>query len=407
MKETHRSSESSVLDDRELVKLISDGVEAERALAELGENGAAVTSMASGGVEADTATGEAVDAERSALKKRRDAGQRAAAALFLRCQLAIEAFARSRGLRSELAPGNLRRDLPSVEELVNEVYVRVFWSRRVGTWRGEGSFRGWLRTVLKNLLVDMIRERSREVPLDDDTRTASSWGERAGTAEKLDDGAMLGEVEAGAAEEHGIREDEPDAPGGGTLAAGVSAPASSQPDPSEAEPARRIASLKSIIDAMPDDRRLVYRLSYALELTGADLAHLARKSGRDESSVRQEVDRLYEWFRERSDARLARMARGYLKCESELRSVHASLRARQGRVPRTHEQEQEMAPLICRSRELQDKLGELAARLKKIRVPSKHVAKIMGTTANNVDQHLRRARQDVDRATGNMKGDIT
>jgi RNA polymerase sigma factor (sigma-70 family) len=381
MKETRHSPESSDPDefDRTLVNLISAGVQAERALeerkqpkkmiaprrsdgaeakqalADHGENGDAVTSSASGGVEAGARTGEVPDAEQSALEKQRDAGQQAAAALFQRYQHVIEAFARSRGLRSELVPGDSRRDLPSVEEFMNEVYVRVFWSTRVGTWRGK-RFCGWLRTVLKNVWVDMIRERSREKPREEGP---------------LEDQQL--------AAVHGPGEDEPDA----------------------------FATLNTIVDAMPPDRRLVYRLSYTLPLTEADLDWLqTRRAGGDREAVRQQVARLYESVRERADAKWSKIARARSKCGSKVRDVRARLGALQRRVSRTAAQEQELGDLRQQLQQLQDELGKLDAQFKKIRVPSRRVAEILGTTPNNVDQHLRRARRDVASATAAMKEDI-
>ncbi|MGE0355253.1 MAG: RNA polymerase sigma factor [Gemmatimonadales bacterium] len=44
-----------------------------------------------------------------------------------------------------------------VEDLVQEAFFRAF--RRLDTWRGDASFRGWLLTIAGNLLRDQYRRR--------------------------------------------------------------------------------------------------------------------------------------------------------------------------------------------------------------------------------------------------------
>jgi RNA polymerase sigma-70 factor (ECF subfamily) len=47
--------------------------------------------------------------------------------------------------------------LDEIEDLVQETLFRAF--RRLDTWRGEASFRGWLLAIAGNLLKDRVRVR--------------------------------------------------------------------------------------------------------------------------------------------------------------------------------------------------------------------------------------------------------
>jgi RNA polymerase sigma-70 factor (ECF subfamily) len=48
-------------------------------------------------------------------------------------------------------------DRDEIEDLVQETFFRAF--RRLESWRGEASFRGWLLTIASNLLKDHFRRR--------------------------------------------------------------------------------------------------------------------------------------------------------------------------------------------------------------------------------------------------------
>ncbi|MEO8449660.1 MAG: sigma-70 family RNA polymerase sigma factor [Gemmatimonadota bacterium] len=54
-----------------------------------------------------------------------------------------------------------------VEDLAQEAFIRAF--RSLGTWRGDGTFRGWLFRIAGNLLKDQFRRRRGRimVPIED------------------------------------------------------------------------------------------------------------------------------------------------------------------------------------------------------------------------------------------------
>jgi RNA polymerase sigma-70 factor (ECF subfamily) len=76
----------------------------------------------------------------------RDGDQRAAAELVRRHAPALGRFLYSSGAPRE-----------EIEDLVQEALFRAF--RRVDTWTGAASFRGWLLTIGNNLLRDQFRRR--------------------------------------------------------------------------------------------------------------------------------------------------------------------------------------------------------------------------------------------------------
>jgi len=61
-----------------------------------------------------------------------------------------------------------------IDDLVQEAFFRAF--RKLGTWRGEASFRGWLFRIGGNLLKDQVRRRKGvvAVPLEDHDATDGS-----------------------------------------------------------------------------------------------------------------------------------------------------------------------------------------------------------------------------------------
>lgn len=388
MSETVRPPDSRLDDDRRLVNLIGDGQAAERGLRGLEEM------VAADGVASDAALREAL--ERAALEARRDNGRAAAAAIYLRYEPNIFAIARSLGLRSRRNRDDASEgaEMPSVEEFLNDFYEKVLCSPKVLTWQGRTEFPGWLRRVLKNRVTDIrrriARERKRWVELDEDTkRESSQWGDEplAGATDDAD-------VPAAATDLSAPHQDGGE--GAGVMLVDAGPERAGSVDSHETENARRKTWLDRMLATMPADRRVAYRLLHALELTADDLAHLARKSRRPELSVREDVARLYEWFRERSDAKYAKIARRRWMIKAQLRSVNAKLRAGEGRA----QEGQAMERLTSRSREFQDELVKLYDSVKKIRIPSKHVADMMKTTMNNIDQHLKRARQDIESARG-------
>lgn len=73
--------------------------------------------------------------------------QRAASALVSRHAAALGRFAVSCGVRDD------------VEELVQDTFVRAFHS--IDGFRGDSSFRTWLFTIERRLLLDRVRSRRR------------------------------------------------------------------------------------------------------------------------------------------------------------------------------------------------------------------------------------------------------
>jgi RNA polymerase sigma-70 factor (ECF subfamily) len=84
--------------------------------------------------------------DRALVAAYRDGDERAAAELVRRHALSLGRFLYSSGAARE-----------EVEDLVQETLFRAF--RRVDTWTGVASFRGWLLTIGSNLLRDQFRKR--------------------------------------------------------------------------------------------------------------------------------------------------------------------------------------------------------------------------------------------------------
>ena len=90
-------------------------------------------------------SGQATDAELIARWKNGD--ERAATELVERHAAALARFAVSSGERAD------------VDELVQDTFVRAFAS--IDTFRGESSFRTWLFTIERRLLIDRRRSEKR------------------------------------------------------------------------------------------------------------------------------------------------------------------------------------------------------------------------------------------------------
>jgi RNA polymerase sigma-70 factor (ECF subfamily) len=90
--------------------------------------------------------------------------ERAATTLVERHAAALARFAASQGVREQ------------VEELVQDTFVKAFGS--LDGFRGEASFRTWLFTILRRLVLDRRRSerREREVVELTDTEPASGFG---------------------------------------------------------------------------------------------------------------------------------------------------------------------------------------------------------------------------------------
>ena len=59
------------------------------------------------------------------------------------------------------------RDRALCEDLVQDVFLRML--RKAGTFRNDGSFKGWMFNIARNAAVDQLRRRSQRAdrPLDD------------------------------------------------------------------------------------------------------------------------------------------------------------------------------------------------------------------------------------------------
>src|SRR3954463_13922164 len=93
----------------------------------------------------DPSVGETTDAE--LIQRWKDGDQRAATSLVERHSPALARFAVSQGARHD------------VDELVQDTFVRAFNS--IDGFRGESSFRTWLFTIQRRLLLDRRRAEKR------------------------------------------------------------------------------------------------------------------------------------------------------------------------------------------------------------------------------------------------------
>src|SRR6201991_2931156 len=57
----------------------------------------------------------------------------------------------------------LTRDRAAAEDVVQEALVRA-WRHPDSLANGKGSVRGWLLTVVRNIVVDQVRARARRAP---------------------------------------------------------------------------------------------------------------------------------------------------------------------------------------------------------------------------------------------------
>jgi RNA polymerase sigma-70 factor, ECF subfamily len=93
----------------------------------------------------DPNVGETTDAE--LIQRWKDGDQRAATALVERHSPALARFAVSQGARQD------------IDELVQDTFVRAFNS--IDGFRGDSSFRTWLLTIERRLLLDRRRSEKR------------------------------------------------------------------------------------------------------------------------------------------------------------------------------------------------------------------------------------------------------
>lgn len=112
---------------------------------------------------------QASDAELAALAATDDAP--AFEALVRRHAPVIRALLRRMGAQEALA-----------DDLAQECFVIAF--QRIGSFRGEGSFQGWLKQIAARLYIRRWRAEARYQPLDEDADEAD--GSAAGADARLD-----------------------------------------------------------------------------------------------------------------------------------------------------------------------------------------------------------------------------
>jgi RNA polymerase sigma-70 factor (ECF subfamily) len=136
----------------------------------------------------------------------------------------------------EVIRRHLRRitgDDAAAEDLVQEAFLRV-WTR-AAQWDGRGSFKAWLYRIATNLALNHLRtvRRRRELPLD----AGDDWDEDEGDLVPawMVDASALG----------------PDA---------------------ALEMAQEREQFRRLVDALPDEKRAVFRLVHETEMTIRDAA---------------------------------------------------------------------------------------------------------------------------------------
>lgn len=377
-REALRPSELS--SDLELVQFFRDGKDAEARLAAL----------------AAPKDGE------GALQTIVDRGRLAWQILFLRYRSTVRAFGLSR-VRSL-----------SIEEFESEFFDRFWSEHKARTWRGDASFRTWIRWAAGSIHFDLINEMKKLSAGDLKAFEESSAGEaaRAGRrgllgADPEDDPDDLGSDES--------PEDDDEFP---DRAVDTSAEREAERlEASRQEPSAQVRWLTEVIAAMPPDRRLLYRLCHGLSLEEDDVRQIAGKSGMDRQQVELEVQRLYDEFQDRSDARLRRL-RAHRE-RARIESVKTQERLRDSRRTRYQlvkakestrgpqpgldaslaKAHRAVAAAVVRLRTLEARIQKLDAALREeLRIESKAVARSLATSSNNVDKHLQRAREDIARA---------
>ena len=345
------------------------------------------------GWAAEDQLGEAETAEqKAALEAQRAEGLKAWSQLFLRYHPQIEAFARVNRLRSTAparstargAAGRMNRapvaektEAPTVETFINELYRRVWEQRKTASWRGAAPFPAWFRRVLFTILKDTWREIGNRL----DKPKHGSADQEEGDEGPTDEGFI---------------------------------PRVDWEGP--AEPSRYAEELSRCVARMPIDRRMVYKVSYSLPLTDSEFKYLAGQREVTAESVKDEVDRLYERLEERSDRRIASMLERRERLQGDLGGARERLRSAREILAKLNEAadlplatrtaldsriaaaRRKVGRTVLRLRDLERRATKLDDEARRgMRTPSKRVATVLGTTANNVDKHLQRARADLER----------
>ena len=126
------------------------------------------------------------------------------------------------------------RDPVAADDLTQEVFLRV-WNR-ADQWSGQGSFRGWLFRIARNLSLNQLRSQSRrrEQPLEMPSLYDEEEEERPVPGWMIDRAALGPDVQLERAEQ------------------------------------RRI--LQALIDALPEEKREIFQMVYEDEVTLREVA---------------------------------------------------------------------------------------------------------------------------------------
>lgn len=343
--------------------------------------------------------------EHRALRARLEHGQRASLVLFVRYRSRIETFARTHGLRTSVTVKN--RFLPTVDEFLDMTWERAWARHGITTWRGDAPFDGWLIRVLQNLWRDVLRKAARDRKVDDAVRKEDR-PDRRRAAGGL---APLPGLDSGtdAVEEPGDALDEP----GDIDSEFVDLDPASTGREDNSLDARR-QRFDRVIAGMPVDRRVVYRMSHGLTLTPDDEEHIARRRRQTPRSARDAIERLYTWFELSANMKISRIADTRARVQGRLEAALEALDEARSRLaqlleppglspaayatlePRIAAARRRVGRLILIVRDCQRKVAGIDKRMHPmLRIPSRRVAAVLGTTPANVDQHLSRARKQL------------
>ncbi len=161
----------------------------------------------------------------------------------------------------------ITRDPVAADDLTQEVFLRV-WNR-ADQWSGQGSFRGWLFRIARNLSLNQLRSQSRrrEQPLEMPSLYDEEDEEQPVPGWMIDRAALGPDVQLERAEQ------------------------------------RRI--LQALIDALPEEKREVFQMVYEDEVA---LQEVAEQLAIPEGTVKS---RLFHARKQLAEAWGRRYGRGY------------------------------------------------------------------------------------------------
>ena len=161
----------------------------------------------------------------------------------------------------------ITRDPVAADDLTQEVFLRV-WNR-ADQWLGQGSFRGWLFRIARNLSLNQLRSQSRrrEQPLEMPSLYDEEDEEQPVPGWMIDRAALGPDVQLERAEQ------------------------------------RRI--LQALIDALPEEKREVFQMVYEDEVA---LREVAEQLAIPEGTVKS---RLFHARKQLAEAWSRRYGRGY------------------------------------------------------------------------------------------------